>query len=185
MSNPPIPTFGDAIDTFYQWVLAAVQAVMPSQGFGGIVEARDWPPKTMAPAVPYLATLRDIPTKSPHQSFYAPMISDILEWRWALIGDNIPPNAQAANRGDKYRQNVALMGLLLSAHNPGYAPMQQWSVAPDANNNPVKVGTPYDPPEYLWWTIPEFTRKVDRQTGMVYTAGQVQVTAYAPVAANS
>ena len=183
MGAAPIPTLVDTIDSFYQWVKANVLAQNPQRQFGGIVEARDWPPKNILPATPYLATLRDIPTRT-KQSFYQPLVSELVEWRWALVGDNIPANAQAANRGDKYRINVLVMQELLSAHNPGYCPKSQYTVTNDVNNEPVLVATPYSPQDSLWWTIPEFTRKVDRQTGMIYTAGQVQVTSYAPVSKN-
>lgn len=184
MSSAPIPALIDTIDSFYEFVLANVHVLNPARVFGGIVEARDWPPKSLVPAAPYLAILRDTPTRTKPQSFYAPLMTDIVEWRWALMGDNIPQNAQAANRGDKYRLNVQIMQELLSAHNPGYAMKSQWGVTNDVNNNAIKVSTPYNPPEPFWWSIPEFTRKQDRQSGMVYTAATVQVSSYAPVSGN-
>jgi hypothetical protein len=184
MSAAPIPALIDTLDSFYQWILNNVSAINSSRKFGGIVDAKDWPPKVIKLEVPYLAILRDSPIRTKPQSFYAPLMGDLVEWRWTVEGDNIPANAQASNRGDKYRTNMQIMQELLSAHNPGYAPKQQWNVAADSNNNPVRVGVSYNPPEYFWWTIPSFVRKQDRQSGMLWTVGQVEISCFAPVSLN-
>ena len=186
MSSGPTPALIDTIDSYYQWIKSQILLITPTRKFGGITEARDWPPKAIEDSALYLVVLKDSPTRSPHQSFYQPLMSDLVAWRWAVQGDNIPLNAQAANRGDRYRKNVQIIQELLSASNPGYCPKNQYSVRADANNIPQLVSTPYtNPPDYLWWTIPEITRKLDRNSSMIWTDAQVQVSSYAPIAANA
>jgi hypothetical protein len=184
MAAAPIPALIDSTDSMYQWILANVAQINPLRKFGGIIDARDWPPKSIILNVPYLAILSDLPTKSPHQSFYAPLVSETVEWRWVIQGDNIPQNAQAANRGDKYRQNVQIMQELLSAHNPGYAPKSQWTVASGLDNEPVYSSVAYNPPEFFWWSLPAFSRKIDRQSGMIYNAARVEISNFAPISSN-
>ena len=186
MSAAPIPALIDAVDSYYQWIKSQVLLINPNRKFGGIVEARDWPPKEIDDSALYLTILKDVPTRSPHQSFYAPLVSDVVAWRWAVQGNNIPQASQQANRGDRYRKNVQIIQEILSASNPGYCAKNQYSVQADVNNNPVLVATPYsNPPDYLWWTIPEITRKQDRVSSMVWTDAQVQVSSYAPIAQNA
>jgi len=183
MSTPATPLLIDTIDSFYQFVKNNVLQINPQREFGGIVDARDWPPKNIVDQGIYLAHTLDAPVRT-KQSFYDPLIAFTLDWRWAIKGENIPQNAQAANRGDKYRLNIQIIQELLSAHNPGYAPKNQYSITNDANNDPVLVATPYDPPDSLWWDIPAFTPKIDRMSGMIYTTGRVTVSSYGPISAN-
>jgi hypothetical protein len=181
---PTVQYLADAIDTFYAFVRANVLALNSKRVFGGIVQARDWPPKNIVDQSVYLCQMMDAPTRTRHQSFYAPLMTYTLEWRWAIIGTNVPANAQAANRGDKYRINMAIEKELLSAHNPGYTLKNQYSVGSDVDNDAIQVVVPYNPPEPLWWGIPGFSPKQDRTSGMLYTAGRVEVSSYAPISGN-
>lgn len=184
MTTAPTPALVDAVDSFYELIKANVQSLNPARQFRGMVDAKDWPPKEITPEAPYLIVLRDLPTRTKHQSFYAPLLSETVEWRWVVQGPNIAADAQESNRGQKYRINVLMMQEMLSAHNPGYSLKKQFSVTNDVNNNPILVATPYNPPEPFWWTIPSFVRKQDRDSGMLYTAGQVDVSNFAPVSMN-
>ena len=176
-----VPLLQDAIDSFYYWVLGRVQTINPARDFGGIVQARDWPMKEANLNTPYLLITAETPVpfmKSVSQ--YQPNMNYKLSWAWMIQGDNIPFNAQAANRGNKYKINMQMIQEMLAGHYPGFCSKAQYTVADDGSGNAVQVITPYDPAEQIRWSMPRFIDRIDKQTGILFCSGVVDVAGFAP-----
>ena len=181
MTTPATPQLVDTIDSFYEYVKGRVQAYNPARQFGGIVQARDWPMKEATIAAPYLLIESDSPV--PYMkavSEYQPNMLFKVSWVWMIQGDNIPANAQAANRGNKYRINMQMVQEMLVGLYPGFCLQQQYSITDDGTGHPLQVAVPYNPVQYVRWAKPRFVDKIDNQSGILFNSGAMSVSGFAP-----
>lgn len=170
----------DVVDSYYQWVKGRVKILNSQRVFGGIVQARDWPFKEASTGQYYLLIEKDAP--SPRiASWHSPVYTFSVRWAWLVMGTDLAPTDEAANRGDKYRINVPMQQEILNGCWPGFCEKQLWSITPDPNTNlPVLNSQSYVPSEKLWWTKPVFSEKVDANTGILFSYAQVNISAFAP-----
>lgn len=177
----PVDTQTDTLDSFYQYVKQRIESFNVNRQFGGIVSARDWPFKTATPEAFYLMIDKSSPSKNV-KSWQSPLYTFSLQWTWLIIGTDVAPTVLAANRGDKYRTNGIMQEEMLNGLYPGFCEKQQYKIQPNPiNNQPqvVAVG-PYVPSEKLWWDKPNFSEKIDRNTGILFSYGSVRVSSFAP-----
>lgn len=176
-----VPQLIDCIDAFYYWVRGRVTAANPSRVFGGIVQARDWPMKEAVLEAPYLLLSSDTPVpfiKSVSQT--QPSMLFRVQWAWMVQGDNIPANAQATNRGNKYRLNMQIVQEMLAGHFPGFCEKLQYYPQDNGHGVAQLVSISYSPAEQIRWTQPRFVDKIDRSTGILFCSGMVSISGFAP-----
>lgn len=176
-----VPQLVDTLDSYYYYVKNRVLQVNPSRNFGGIVQARDWPMKEAKLDTPYLLDSMDslVPFgKSVSQ--YQPNVNYRVQWVWMIQGDNIPQNAQAANRGNKYRVNMQMKQEVIVGCFPGFCEKLQYSVQDDGTGQAEQAFMEYNPPEFIRFSQPRFVDKIDRTSGILFCSGAVGVSAFAP-----
>ena len=176
-----VPQSVDTIESFYYWVRSRVLTINSARVFGGIVQARDWPLKVATLEAPYLLIQSD--TSVPFAKSVSQQQSNSLlrvQWAWMIQGDNIQANAQSTNRGNKYRINMQMIDEMRNGHFPGQCEKLQYTLTDDGTGNPLQVVTEYNPPEYVRWTQPRFSDKIDRTSGILFCSGAVSVVAFAP-----
>jgi hypothetical protein len=162
--------FVDAVDSHYQHVKARIKAENPTRQVLGLLEAQDWPPKTIKTQAFYLLTLKN---ESQEQGTKANAIRvHFLQWVWIIEGTDLQQGVRAANRGDRFRINEQMKGELAAAMFPRFTVKQSWQL----NANGVWVGTPKDPPEVTRWSKLQLMQRTDRASGLVYGIGSVNVT---------
>jgi hypothetical protein len=125
---------------------------------------------------PYLLILGMTPTGGTENQI---LYEATCQWTWLLIGTDIKGNI-TANRGDRYRSNMAIMSNLRNANFP------QWTQKMDFNFNaqtgvgtttPVQSVVPVSNYESVWWSPLKFLSKNDnQQSGLLY--GTASVTLY-------
>jgi len=153
-----------------------------NRNFGGIVQARDWPPTEFKPETLYmvLGQLTPISGKSPgSNSWFSPLYNEKFQWSWGIIGDDIQSNAQMTNRGNKFRKNYPIIQEVLQAMYPGFCEKKSYNI-PDGTDSPTLVATSYVPAEYIWWKKPVFTDKIDAQSGILFSYAISEFAGFAP-----
>lgn len=173
------PTFIDVLDTFYFAVATNIGVLNPTQTMHGMIGSQDWPQVNIdLNGGLYLLYLTSVvvPEKSkPAQDFY----DHFLQWTWAVQGNDIQAANVDANRGDRWRSNVALQELLRQAHFPGFCQKRQiQSYDPTAASGTF---TPYSPIEMIYWTAPKLLVKYNKDAGILYGTASLQVSAYSTV----
>jgi hypothetical protein len=181
-ANPaisPIATMADWTDSLYQYVKKRIHAVNPNRKFGGIVEAIDWPlKKAQLEAFYFIKTTAD-PNRGQGvgtNSWFSPLYGMRVQWAWQIIGDNIQPQAQEANRKDRYRINATMQQELLTGMFPGFCEKQNWNIQPDGS----VTATSYIPTEMIWFSKPNFGDRIDRGSGILFSSAASIVTSFAP-----
>jgi hypothetical protein len=178
------------IDTYLQYVMqqmvvigaqVTINGQSVAQPFGGITQARDWPQTPVNEGSLYLLVLDQVPhggTASQRGYEY------FLQWAWMLIGQDVQSTQQAANRGDRYRQNLVIEENLRQANYPGFC--QKKDLVADSQGN-LGFAASYSilPPnayEPLYWTELRFKPKDDAaQSGVLYGAAAIELYAYSDV----
>ena len=183
-------SLASAVDTYYAWITKQLLALnaqvtvngqtIPLTGHG-IVAARDWPQTPVNEGALYLLVLDQVPqggTASQRGYIY------YLQWAWLLIGQNVQSSQQAANRGDRYRQNLIIEENLRQSNYPGFTVKQDLQL--DSNGNlmftPSVSIIPPSAYEPLYWTELRFKPKDDSaQSGVLYGAATLELFAYSDV----
>jgi hypothetical protein len=174
----------DFPDSHYQYVKQRIKTLINSaRTFGGIVQARDWPPKEFKPTALYLVLGQLLPIYSGRQpgsnSWFSPLYDEKFQWAWGLEGIDILPQAQMASRGNKYRTNYQIIQEVLQGMYPGFCEKKQWDI-PNGTDAPQLTGTSYSPPEYIWWKKPVFTDKIDAASGILFSYAVSEFAGFAP-----
>jgi hypothetical protein len=160
------------IDSFYMYVASQMAKINASQVMGGCLDAQDWPQTPPIEGAFYLLYMNAVPvggTQAQQEYEY------ICQWTWLLIGADVAANQQSANRGDRYRTNLAMMENLRQAHFPGYCPKQDYV----ASASGAITATPKAPVETLYWSKPTFRKQHDaNQSGVLYGVATVRVGAW-------
>lgn len=163
--------FTDGVDSFYMAVKTRLATINPSR-LVGYMGAQDWPPPKVTFGKLYLLNLGEAPVGPQHGTIANPVTSHLAQWVWVLQGSDLAPNLRARSRGDRLRQDVAIKDELIRALYPGFAQKQSWA----ANSSGALVGTAHSPVEYIVWTRPQFTTKVDKASGIVYGSMSVHIS---------
>lgn len=175
----PTSTFADWTDSHYQYVKTRILAINPTRIFSGIVDASDWPSLQIVPGSYYLVTSTLDPTRPSDgpgsNSWYSPLYGEQVQWAWSLIGDDIPANALAANR-TKYRYNQAIIQEVLQGCSPGFCEKLRYST-----EGTDLIATSYVPSEYIWFTKPRFSTRIERSTGTLFGSASVNISGFAPI----
>lgn len=176
--------FTDAQYSFYEYVkprllsYIANPANNPTSVSGvssitvsGILNAQDWPSKTIKFDSFYLLVLGEEPIGKQGYSQYSPMVFHQLQWVWIDKGSDTVAGQRQANRGDRFVLAQVMKGALLYGHAPGYAPKLTWALV-----NGVFTGSPTSTPnEAITWNPLTFREKYDKASGLIYGAAQVRV----------
>lgn len=181
-SMSPTSSMVDWSDSLYQYVRARILKVNPQRKFGGIVEARDWPLKEPKQDAFYLLTTTLSPNRGQgpgSNSWTAPLYGEQIQWAWCVIGNDIAPDALASNRGDRYRKNFSMIQELLQGHFPGFCEKLQYSM-----DGTTLVATSYAPKEFIWFTKPAFSDRIERSSGILFGSASSVITGFSPTIAN-
>ena len=166
-------TFGDAVDSHYQWVKARILANNPQRLVMGLLNAQDWPNKDIKTEAFYLLVLPE--AAGPNESSTASIqrLSHNVQWVWMIAGTDIPASgARKANRGDRYRTQVSMKNELINGLFPYYCEKKSWSL--DANGR--WIGQSLDPAEAISWTRAQFHDRQDKPSGAVYGSAAVSIS---------
>ncbi len=150
-----------------------------AQPFGGIVTVQDWPQSQVSEGALYLVTQRMVPTgKSKTQRSY----TCFAQWTWLLIGTDIPADAQAENRGDRYRSNQQIMQNLKEANYPGFCQKIDYSADPVTGVvSGVAAKSVYPPSAYeriVWDDLDFMPRNDNSPSGVLYYAAGVKIVGW-------
>ena len=171
----------DTLDTYFSYCKTQMALVNSSQRFGGVIMARDWPLTPPIQGALYLLFLSAVPQNAgtPSQALY----EYFCQWVWLYIGTDIQQNQQAANRGDRYRSNLQIIGNLRQANYPGFTRKMTYSADSQGNVTSTPVVGVYPPSaiEMIRWTQPRFMPKQDEKSGLVFGAAAVSVFGYSDV----
>jgi hypothetical protein len=169
----------DWTDSFYQYVKARVLAINPTRVFSGIVDATDWPSLNAIPDSFYLILNSLDPNRGQGpgtNSWFAPLFGESVMWSWPIIGADIGPDTIAANRGSRYRTNFHMIQEILQGMYPGFCEMKQWSM-----EGTTLISASYTPPEFIYYTKPKFSTRIERSTGILFGAASVTITGFSPI----
>lgn len=154
-----------------------------AQPFGGIVTTQDWPQAPVNDGMLYLVTQRMTPQgRSKSQRQYV----CFAQWTWLLIGTDIPADAQAENRGDRYRSNAQIMQNLKEANFPGFCQKIDYT-ADDAtgavSGTPAVSAYPVAAYERIVWDDLDFMPRNDNSpSGVLYYAAGVRIVGWEDMA---
>jgi hypothetical protein len=174
------------LDSYYSFVKTQMGTVDTTQTFGGIVNARDWPQTQPVEGALYLLFIQAVPSpaiRSTAQVLY----EFICQWNWYLIGTDIQPNREAANRGDRYRSTMQVSKNLRNANFPNFCQKYDFSVSPSGAmiTTPSASTYPDSPMESIWWTpVRVATRADNEKSGLTYGIGAVSVYGFEDVDAD-
>ena len=172
----------DGVDSYYSAIVAQMAVIDPSQVFNGYAQATDWPgtPPNVTGGL-YLLVLTSLPIGGTEAQI---LYRHACQWVWIIIGTDIQANEQAANRGDRFRQNFVIESNLRQANYPGFCQKKTYSADSEGNvtSQPVQSVYPVSNVESVWWSRPRFMPKQDQSSGLVYGAAAVDVFAYDDVA---
>lgn len=164
--------FADAIWTHFMYVRDRILVKNPSRTIKGIMNAQDWPSKSVEFDAFYLLVLGEAPIGSQGYSMYSPMVFHQCEWTWLVKGTDLKPGERAANRGDKFRIAQEMKGELLYGIVPGYTEKLTWAL----NQTSGKfIGTSFNPHESITWDPVRPREKVDMDSGVSYCAGSLRI----------
>jgi hypothetical protein len=176
----------DVIDSYFAQVQAQMQNVDPTQAFGGIVNARDWP--LTPPVLGALYLLVGAKISLPGGTASQELFEYQCQWTWLLVGTDIPQNTIMENRGDRYRASLTIEQNLRQANFP------QWCQKKSATVNtqtgavtftPVSSTYPVSATEQITWSRIRFASRQDNEkTGVVYGVGVVSVFGYDDILAS-
>ena len=163
--------FPACIDTYYEYVKAQMAKVNPAQLMGGMANARDWPETQPKEGMLYLLFLNAVEIGGTRANT---LFEFVCQWNWVLIGADLTPGVVGANRGDRYRKNLQLIGDLRNANYPLFTPKRIYSVV-----NNVVVSTVVQPVEMVWWRSKgTVANPTDEKSGVVYGVAPVSVYGY-------
>lgn len=178
-----------AVDTYFRHMAqrlltnnaqVAINGAVVSQPIGIVSNAQDWPQIKPVEGAVYLLVLDQQPVQkqmSKVQVYY----EYILQWVWILIGTDIPPDSQAANRGDNYRSNAQIQENLFQANFPGFT--QEYDFVGNGDGTvtatPTVTAYPVSPVSIVRWSELRFMPKGNQGAGVVYGAAAVELYAYA------
>ena len=166
-----------ALDTYFEYVANRMANVVnPNRKVVAIMDAADWPSKQILMESFYLLVLGQKPIQD--KSFWSSEISvyaHTLQWTWLIQGADLTQGKIGRNRGDRYRTNMTMREELIKATYPWFTGKQKWSVVGNTPSGIALEGTLVTPAESIWWTKPTFLNRVDRESGIVYGTGTVQV----------
>jgi len=177
---PANPVMIDSLDSYYNYVAAKINALDPDAFdlLQGLSNAQDWPQTELVDGGLYLLYLSSMPIEeesTQSQTYY----EHFLQWSWAFLGDDIQPNQVAANRGSRYRSDLAVVELLRQAHFPGFSPKLQAVCDPVTG---AVTFVPYSPVEMIKWSKPRLgTKLAIAQSGISYGTAPVEVYAWSTV----
>jgi hypothetical protein len=171
-------TFADWLNSHYFYVKNGIlqgsvgrAAINPERAFGGIVQARAWPPVHVSFNTFYLIANDGSPlSMSGENSWFAPGYSLRFAWGWMIQGDQTK-TAIGASGGDRYQIHNQMRQELLFGMYAGFCEKVQYSVRPDGIGNPVLTSTSFVPKEMVWWKKPSFSDKYDTATGILTGSG--------------
>ena len=164
--------FIDAIDTYLRYVRMRLAVINPNRVVKGPIDAQDWPLDKVEAGALYLLVLDDSPIGQQGYSAAIPIYHHVIQWSWAVFGNDLGECAIGNNRGNRYRLDNQIKGELIKATYPGFTDKVSLSVTPGQ-----LVATPYDPAEPIWWTPLEFgPKRTDKDSGVVYGIGTTYIT---------
>jgi hypothetical protein len=175
---PANPTFVDVLDTFYAKIAANIALLNPARVLCGMVNAQDWPQIELVDGGVYLLYLTsvELPAQSTKSQTY---FEHYMQWSWTFLGDDLQATQVGMNRGDRYRNNMAVVEELRQAHFPGFCAKQFSRCDPDTG---VVTFTPYSPSEMISWSMPKLgTKMANAQSGILYGTAPVEVYGYSTV----
>jgi hypothetical protein len=187
-STSPIDSMVDFSDSHYQYVKQRILAINPTRVFGGIINARDWPPKQAIPEAFYMLTTTLDPVKGHGissrghgvgtNSWSAPLYEEAIQWAWQLIGDDISADSASANRSKRYRTNFTMIQEMLQGMYPGFC--EKFKYSPDPDNVGALLATPYIPREMVWFPKPRFSDRIEQQTGILFGSAVTTLSSFSP-----
>lgn len=167
------------LDTYYNQVVTQMQNVSPTQAFGGITNARDWPLTPLIFGALYLLVGAKLATGGTDAQV---LYEYQCQWTWLLVGTDIQANQVAENRGDRYRTNAAIEDNLRQANFPRWCNKQSASVNASTGAvtfTGVSSVTPSSSTEQIYWTKINFATRFDNEkSGVVYGVGAVKIYGY-------
>ena len=170
----------DGIDSYYQYVKGRINAfttrTVPDITNGvvaGMLNAQDWPPKSIKFDAFYLLVGTDSPIGRQGYSAAVPIKFHNVQWAWINHGTDLVQGIRQANRGDKYRTMQIMKGELTNGHYPGFCEKFTWAL----NAAGVWSPTPENPVEYITWNPISFNEKWSQPggAGIGYGSGSVRV----------
>lgn len=174
----------DIVDSYHEHVRSKMAVVDAGQGFGGIINAREWPLTPPIEGFLYLLFIEATPTDagSEAQNFY----EILCQWNWLIIGTDIAASQRAENRGDRYRRSMRIINNLRQASYPSHT--RKNSHTPDPNTGtltatPVSSEFPRSAEEWIWWSRLRMAPRQDEASGLVYGAASVRIYGYDSVLA--
>lgn len=183
-SQPAVPKFVDVWDTFYEYVSSNIATLLPQAvtsvalSLQGIANAQDWPQDEIVDGGLYLLYLTSVPIEEDGTRAQT-CFEHYFQWTWILMGSDLAANQVGANRGDRYRNNAAVVEMLRQAHFPGYCAKRFSSLNPVTG---AVTFTNYNPEETIRWSMPRFGSKLATgQSGLIYGTAPLEVYAWSAV----
>jgi len=177
MSTPVISSPAlDALDSHYQYVKARINSfttrVIPGMTgvVKGILNAQDWPPKSVILGAFYMLILGEEPVGKQGFSPAVPIKFHVVQWTWIIKGSDLQQGEQLANRGDRYRIMQAMKYELTQGMFPNYAEKQTWDLV-----DGKFTGASLVPKIFMTWTPVDFHERFDRESGLAYGTGSTRI----------
>jgi hypothetical protein len=168
----------DAIDSYFKNIEVGLNLANPNRKVIGLMDAMDWPPKTLQLESFYLLILgaRGIT----HKGFWSPAVPTFVhtvQWTWVVAGSDLTQGKIGRSRGDRYRTNMTMRDeLIIATQGAWWTEKLQWSVQGNTPAGVALKSAELNPVEWLWWTPLVFMNRQDRESGVIYGAATVQIT---------
>jgi hypothetical protein len=168
----------DVVDSYFLQVQAQMQLIDPSQMFGSVIQARDWPMTPPLEGALYLLFVNAVALGGSESQNYYELL---CQWNWLLIGSDIQGNQVTANRGDRYRKSMKIQDNLRQANYPSFCAKKNYTVNPGTGallgSYVIQNGVPNDVPwESLHWSKLTFMPRQDNpKSGFVYGAASLRI----------
>jgi hypothetical protein len=171
--------YADAVDSFYEYVKGRILTLNPARQIFGIMDAADWPPKSIEFSAFYLLTTSDVAVGSRNTDSAAiPVMAHNVQWVWMILGTDLTTGTSGRNRGDKYRTNMQMKTEILNGLYPGFCQKFTYASAgggalaptPSAPNGPGST-------EFISWPHrPKFMTQVNKDASTLFSTAAVSVT---------
>jgi hypothetical protein len=163
------------VDSHYCHVKERVTSKNSTRKFSGVMDAEGWPPKVVDMEAFYLITLGHAPAARTVISAANNMYRTTVQWTWMVAGTDIERDFAGVNRGDRYRRHGKMVKELLNGAYPLFTEKKSFDM--DSTGKLIKAS--FDPKQFIYWSVLEFTQRNDRESGLVYGIATTYLTGVA------
>lgn len=171
-----VPAMIESIDSYFMMIRSRIATLNPTREVIGVLDAGEWPPENITPHAFYLLLLGSVEVRG-GSTPSVPVYVHTLQWQWFVQGSDLTAGVRGKNRGDRYRIIMQMRNEIRIANFPRFTEKLIYSPAADGQLTSQSL----TPPEQVWWKMPTFYKRSDKESGSVYEVASIEITDMTPL----